>query len=55
MFFLTLIPLYTLTQLPVSKETTHKPSKVAAVDVIDTTCFAECFLFYLITGSHCFL
>ena len=45
-----------------SKETTHKLSKVAAVenfsssvDIIDTTCFAECFLFHLITGSHCFL
>ena len=46
----------------VSKETTHKPSKVAAaktfrqcVHVIDTTCFDGCFLFHLITGSYCFL
>ena len=46
----------------VSKETTQKPSKVAtaenvsfSVDVTDTTCFTECFLFYLIDGSHCFL
>ena len=45
----------------VSKETTHKPSKVAAsknlsssVHAIDTTCFDECFLFHLITGSHYF-
>ena len=41
----------------VSKETTHKTSKVAAtknfsssVYVVDTTCFDECFLFHLITG-----
>ena len=46
----------------VSKETTDKPSKVAVAEnysssvyVIDTTCFAECFLFYLITRIHCFL
>ena len=45
-----------------SKETTHKPSKVAAAKnfssrahVIDTSCFDECFLFHLITGSRCFL
>ena len=43
----------------VSKITTHKPSKVATaknissiVHVIDTTCFDECFLFYLITEIH---
>ena len=46
----------------VSKETTYKPSKVAAaksfssgVHVINTTCFDECSLFHLITGRHCFL
>ena len=45
-----------------SKETTHKPSKAGAaknvsssVDVVDTASFDECFLFNLITGSHCFL
>ena len=44
-----------------SKETTHKPLKVAAtknfsssVHVVDTTCFDECFLSHLITESHCF-
>ena len=43
------------------KETTHKPLKVAAaktlfssVYVIGTTCFNECFLFYVITGRHYF-
>ena len=43
------------------KETTHKPLKVAAaktlfssVYVIGTTCFDECFLFYVITGRHYF-
>ena len=46
----------------ISKETTHKPSKVAATEnfssnmyVIVTTCFSECFLFHMITGRHCFL
>ena len=44
------------------KETTHKPSIVAAatillssVYVIGITCFDECFLFYVITGRHYFL
>ena len=43
------------------KETTHKPLKVGAaktvfpsVYVICTTCFDECFLFYVITGRCCF-
>ena len=43
------------------KETTHKPLKVAAakilfssVYVIATTCFDECFLFYVITGIQYF-
>ena len=43
------------------KETTHKPLKVAAaktlfssVYVIGTTCFDECFLFYVITGIQYF-
>ena len=43
------------------KETSHKPLKVAAakksfqsVYIIDTTCFDECFLFYMITGSSIF-
>ena len=42
-----------------SKETTNEPSEVAAakifssnVHVLDTTCFDECFLFHLITGSN---
>ena len=44
------------------KNTTHKPSKVAAVknlsssvQVIDLSNFDECFLPHLITVSHCFL
>ena len=43
------------------KETTHKPLKVApaktlfsSVYVIGTTCFNECFSFYVITRRHCF-
>ena len=43
----------------VSKETSHKPLKVAAakkklpnVCTIDTTCFDECSLFHVITGRH---
>ena len=43
------------------KETSHKPLKVAAakksfqsVYIIDTTCFDECFLFYMVTGSSIF-
>ena len=43
------------------KETTHKPSNVTAaktllssVYVIGTTCFDECFLFYVTTGRHYF-
>ena len=43
------------------KETTHKPLQVPAaktlfssVYVIGTTCFDECFLFYVITGRHYF-
>ena len=43
------------------KETTHKPLKVAAartlfssVYVITTTCFDECFLFYVIPERNCF-
>ena len=45
----------------VRKETTHKPFQVPAaktlfssVHVIGTTCFDECFLFYVITGRHYF-
>ena len=45
----------------VLKETTYKPLKVAAaktfffsVYVVGTTCFDECFLFYVITGRHYF-
>ena len=42
------------------KETSHKPLKVAkksfqSVYIIDTTCFDECFLFYVTTGRHYFL
>ena len=47
--------------LSVWKETTHKPSNVAAstnlsssVYVINMICFEECFLFYVITGRHYF-
>ena len=43
------------------KETTHKPLKVAAakrlffsVYIIGTTCFDECFSFYMITKRHYF-
>ena len=43
------------------KETIYKPLKVAAakflfssVYVIGTTCFDECFLFYVISGRHYF-
>ena len=43
------------------KETTHKPLKVAAANilfssvyVIGTTCFDECFSFYVITKRHYF-
>ena len=43
------------------KETTHKPLKVAAakslfssVYIIGTTCFGECFSFYVITKRHYF-
>ena len=43
------------------KETTHKPLKVAAakslfssVYIIGTTCFDECFSFYVITKRHYF-
>ena len=43
----------------VSKETSHKPLKVAtakksflSVYIIDTTCFDDCFLFHTITGRH---
>ena len=43
------------------KETTHKPLKVAAakslfssVYIIGTTCFDECFSFYVITRRHYF-
>ena len=43
------------------KETIHKPLKVApakilfsSVCLIGTTCFDECFLFYVTTGSHYF-
>ena len=46
----------------VSKEASHKPLKVAAaknyfpsVFILDTTCFDECFLFYVVTGSIIFL
>ena len=46
----------------VSKEASHKPLKVAAakkyfpsVFIIDTTCFDECFLFYVITGNSIFI
>ena len=46
----------------VSKETTHKPLKVAAaksllssVYIIGTTCFDECFSFYVITKRYYFL
>ena len=45
----------------VSKETSHKPSKLAAkknfscsVHFIDTTCFDEYFWFHLITGAIAF-
>ena len=45
----------------VSKEASHKPLKVAGakksfprVFIIDTTCFDECFLFYVITGKSMF-
>ena len=44
------------------KETTHKPLKVAAAEslifsvyIIGTTCFDECFSFYVITKRHYFL
>ena len=47
--------------LAVSKETSHKPLKVAAakkffpiVFIIDTTCFDKCFLFHMITGNSIF-
>ena len=43
------------------KETFHKPLRVpsikllfSSVYVTATTCFDECFLFYLINGRHCF-
>ena len=43
------------------KETTQKPLKVAAAKtlfssehVIGTTCFDKYFLFYVVTGRHCF-
>ena len=41
----------------VSKETSHKPFKVAAAEnsfpnIIDTTWFRECFLFCMITRRH---
>ena len=46
----------------VSKEASHKPLKAAAaslkvfpsVFIINTTCFDECFLFYVITGNSIF-
>ena len=45
----------------VSKETTRKPLKVTAAKAvfpsvygIATACFDKCFLFYVITGRHCF-
>ena len=45
----------------VSKEASQKPLKAAAakksfpnVFIIDTTCFHECFLFYVITGNSTF-
>ena len=44
----------------VCKETTHKPLEVATakhfapVCVIGTTCFEECFLFYVTTGRYYF-
>ena len=45
----------------VSKEASHKPLKVAAakksfpiVFIIDTTCFDECFLIYVITANSSF-
>ena len=45
----------------ICKETTHKPLKVAAakshfsgVYIIGTTCFDECFSFYVITKRHYF-
>ena len=45
----------------VSKKASLKPLKVAAakksspnVFIIDTTCFEECFLFYVITGNSIF-
>ena len=45
----------------VSKEASHKPLKVAAakkffpcVFIIDTTCFDDCFSFYVITANSIF-
>ena len=44
----------------VSKEASHTPFKAAKkslpnVFIIDTTCFDECFLFYVITGNSIFI
>ena len=58
---LTLTKVYHRLLYSVSKEPSHKPLKVAAaknlfpsVFIIDTTCFDECFLFYVITGNRIF-